>query len=198
MFVTLIFTNGIGAQTLAAALGITATLALVCLLATFVVSWAHLDGHSSDLSLVLAQENSTLSLQGVVLAGMVVAALGVLGDTAITQASAVTALRRANPGLRPSGLYHGALAVGRDHLSATIHTLVLAYAGVSLPLLLVIRSSGLGFSDALNSQDIAEPVIAALVGCIALIVALPLTTGIASILVSRVPAEDVPEHTHAH
>jgi uncharacterized membrane protein len=197
MFVTLVLTNGIGAQTFAATLGITATLGLVCALAAAGIAAAHLDGHSTDLSLILSQQNSSLSLKGVVLAGMVIGALGVLADTAVTQASAVMALRRADPSMRPRHLYSAAFTVGRDHLSATIHTLVLAYAGASLPLLLVIRSSGLGFHDALNAQDIAEPVVATLVGCIGLIAAVPLTTGLASGLVARLPIETVPA-THGH
>ncbi|MDX6658217.1 MAG: hypothetical protein QOH62_3010 [Solirubrobacteraceae bacterium] len=199
MFVTLVLTNGIGAQTFAAALGITATLGLLGLLAPLFIGFAHLDGHSTDLSLVLTQQNSSLSLQGVVLAGMVIGGLGVLADTAVTQASAVMALRRADPELTARGLYHGAFTVGRDHLSATIHTLVLAYAGASLPLLLVLRSSGLGFHDALNAQDIAEPVVATLVGCIGLVAAVPLTTGLASLLVSRLPPVAIPDgHGHHH
>jgi uncharacterized membrane protein len=199
MFVTLVLTNGIGAQTFAATLGITATLVLLGLLATVFIGFAHLDGYSTDLSLVLTQQNSSLSVKGVALAGMVIGGLGVLADTAVTQASAVMALRRANPGLTARGLYHGAFSVGRDHLSATIHTLVLAYAGASLPLLLVIRSSGLGFHDALNVQDIAEPVVATLVGCIGLVAAVPLTTGLASALISRLPPAVVPDaHGHHH
>jgi uncharacterized membrane protein len=199
MFITVVLTNGIGAQTFAATLGITATLGLLCLLALLCIRAAHLDGHSTDLSLVLSQQNQSLSLKGVVLAGMVIGGLGVLADTAVTQASAVMALRRADPAMRPRSLYRAGFVVGRDHLSATIHTLVLAYAGASLPLLLVIRSSGLDFHDALNAQDIAEPVVATLVGCIGLIAAVPLTTGLASLLVSRLPIEAVPDaHSHHH
>jgi uncharacterized membrane protein len=84
-----------------------------------------------------------------------------------------------------------------DHLSATIHTLVLAYAGASLPLLLITHSSGVGFTDAISTQDIAQPVIAALVGCIALVCAVPLTTGLAALLVARVSVHAL-ENVHAH
>ncbi len=130
---------------------------------------------------------------------MIIGALAVLADTAVTQASAVMALRRANPNTSPSALYRGALAVGRDHLSATIHTLVLAYAGVSLPLLLAIRASGLGFADAVNSQTLAEPIVATVIGSAALIMAVPLTTGLASLLVARLPPEALgAAHTHQH
>jgi uncharacterized membrane protein len=199
MFVTLILTNGVGAQTLAAALGISSTLVLTALLAGVWIGIAHLDGHGNDASQYLTQQNSTLSLRGVVLASMIIGALGVLADTAVTQASAVMALRRANPATTAAGLYRGAFAVGRDHLSATIHTLVLAYAGASLPLLLAIRASGLSFADAVNSETIAEPIVATVIGCAALIAAVPLTTGLASLLVSRLPPQALGDgHAHHH
>jgi len=139
----------------------------------------------------------TVSLTGVVLAGMIIGALGVLADTAVTQASAVMALRRADPELSGRALYRAALTVGRDHLSATIHTLVLAYAGATLPLLLIITQSRVTTTDALNDQAIAEPVIATAVGCIALIAAVPLTTGLAASLVAKIPGSHLP-HAHAH
>jgi uncharacterized membrane protein len=131
---------------------------------------------------------------------MLVGALGVLADTAVTQASAVMALRRADPRLSARRLYREASVVGRDHLSATIHTLVLAYAGAALPLLLVMRQAQLPAGDALDAQAIAEPIVATLVGCVALIAAVPLTTGLAAALIARVPAGALPAggHGHAH
>jgi uncharacterized membrane protein len=199
MFVTLVLTNGLGAQTLAAALGISVTLALACGLAEAAVTIAHLDGKTDDATLALGAQNGTVSLTGVVLASMLVGALGVLADTAVTQASAVMALRRANAELGVGRLYREALVVGRDHLSATIHTLVLAYTGAALPLLLIMRQSRLPLGDALNTQSIAEPIAATVVGCIALIAAVPLTTSLAASLVSRIPAAALPEaHGHGH
>jgi uncharacterized membrane protein len=200
MWITLVLTNGFGPQTLAAALGIGGTLLATAGLASLAVQVAHLDGKTGDLSLALSQQQHGISLQGVVLAGMVIGALGVLADTAVTQASAVMALRRANPGLGMRRLFSGAFSVGRDHLSATIHTLVLAYAGGALPLLLVLRSAGVGVNDGLNTQDVAEPIVAGIVGCLGLVLAVPLTTLLASFLIARVPADLVPDsHAgHAH
>jgi uncharacterized membrane protein len=200
MWITLVLTNGFGPQTLAAALGIGGTLFATAGLASLAVHVAHLDGKTGELSIALTQQQHGISLQGVVLAGMVIGALGVLADTAVTQASAVMALRRANPELAARRLFSGAFSVGRDHLSATIHTLVLAYAGGALPLLLVLRSAGVGFDDSINTQDVAEPVVAGIVGCLGLVLAVPVTTLLASFLIARVPAELVPEaHAgHAH
>jgi uncharacterized membrane protein len=199
MFVTLVLTHGVGAQTLAAAVGITSTLLLACGLALATAGAAHLGGVSDDASLLLAEQHRSLSLQGVVVAGMVIGALGVLVDTAVTQASAVMALRRARPSSSARELRAGATAVGRDHLSATIHTLVLAYVGASLTLLLAMRSTGLGLQDALNSQTVAEPVVAAVVGCAALLIAVPVTTTLAAALASRLAVASIPDgHGHAH
>jgi uncharacterized membrane protein len=198
MFVTVTLTNGLGAQTRAAALGISATLLLACGLAAAGVQLASMDGRSDDLALTLAAGQSHgVSLTGVVLAGMIIGALGVLADTAVTQASAVMALRRADSSLSGRQLYRAALVVGRDHLSATIHTLVLAYAGALLPLLLILAHVRMTTVDALNTQAIAEPAIATAVGCIALIAAVPLTTGLAAALVARIPADQLPEG-HGH
>jgi uncharacterized membrane protein len=199
MFVTLVLTSGLGPQTLAAALGIGATLLLTALVALLAVGATHLDGRTDDLSTYLSTIGPGISLQGIVLAGMVIGALGVLADTAVTQASAVMSLRHADPELGARDLYRASLRIGRDHLSATIHTLVLAYAGAALPLLLVTRYSGLGLVDAVNTQDIAEPIVAALVGCLGLICAVPLTTGLAAVLVARAPARDFAGvHAHEH
>jgi uncharacterized membrane protein len=199
MFVTVTLTNGLGAQTMAAALGITATLLLTCGLAAAGIQLASLDGRSDDLALALGPQTQSISLTGVVLAGMVIGALGVIADTAVTQASAVMALRRADAKLAGRELYRAALVVGRDHLSATIHTLVLAYAGALLPLLLIAAELRMTTVDALNAQAIAEPAIATAVGCIALIAAVPLTTALAAALIARIPAHDLPDdHAHPH
>jgi uncharacterized membrane protein len=198
MFVTLALTYGVGAASLAAALGIGATLALAAALAHVWVGVAHLDGRSNELSVLLQQQNARLSLQGVVLAGMVIGALGVLADTGVTQASAVMALRRANPALPARAVYREAFAVGRDHLTATIHTLVLAYVGASLPLILILSSTNVATADALNVQDVAEPIVATLVGSIALLASVPLTTGLAALLVARLPADALGDNHHAH
>lgn len=198
MFVTLVLTNGVGAQTLAGALGIATTLVLTTVLGLIAVRATGLDGTGSELSITLAQAADGVSLEGVLLAGMVIGGLGVLADTAVTQASAVMALRRANASLPARGLYREAVQVGRDHLSATIHTLVLAYAGATLPLLLVLEAGGASTVDTVNQTDIAEPILATIIGCAGLIAAVPLATGLAASLVARIPVGALPEDHHGH
>lgn len=198
MFVTLVLTYGVGPQTAAAALGIGVSLLLATLLGALLAGVAHLDGSTSDLAGQLLADSPGLSLQGIVIAGMVVGALGVLADTAVSQVSTVMALRRANPAYGPRRLYREAFAVGRDHLAATIHTLVLAYAGAALPLLLIVRASDAGFATAITTQELAEPVVATLVGALALVVAVPLSTLLAALVLHRVPVAALPDADHAH
>jgi uncharacterized membrane protein len=198
MFITLVLTNGVGAQMLAASLGVTATLVLTCLIAVVAVGITHLDGTSDLETLAVNARADAISLRGIILAGMLVGALGVVADTAVTQASAVMALRRTNPGLAAGRLYREALTIGRDHLSATIHTLVLAYAGAALPLLLELELGHVSSLDAVNGQAIAGPIVATVVGCLALICAVPLTTGLSAVMIARVPAHALPHHPHAH
>jgi uncharacterized membrane protein len=198
MFSTIAFTSGLSVQSLAASLGIAASLLLAALLGLFYVHFAHLNGNGTELAFTLKTANPGLSLQGLVLAGFVIGALGVLADMAVTQASAVMALRRANPDLTARAVYREAFTVGRDHLSATVNTLVFAYVGASLPLLLLFKTAGVGFSDALNSQDVAESVVATLIGAIAILASVPLTTGLATLLVTGLPADQLPADEHGH
>jgi uncharacterized membrane protein len=199
MFITVGLTYGVSPQSAAAILGISASLLLAGVVGTVAVHAAQLDGRSSDLALFLQQSDRRVSLQGIVLAGLVLSALGVLADMAVTQASAVMAIRRANPGLAARALFSRGFSVGRDHLIATTHTLVLVYVGATLPLLLVLQSTGVTTSDALNAQDVAEPVVATLVGALALLVSVPLTTALAAALVSHVPPSALgASHTGHH
>ena len=198
MFITVAFSSGLGVQSLAAALGIAGSLLVASLLALLYVHIAHLNGFTSELAFTLRQAGQSVSLQGLVLAGMVIASLGVLADMAVSQASAVMALRKANPGLRVGQLYRGAFSVGRDHFAATVNTLVFAYVGASLPLLILFKSAGVHFTDAINAQDVAEPIIGILIGAVAVISSVPLTTGLAAMLAAGVPPQALDVHAHHH
>jgi len=199
MLVTIALAHGLGPKSLAAMLGTGASLVATVLLALLFTNVAELTGFSSEEASLLQANDPTLSLTGLVLAGMVIGALGVLDDVTVSQASTVMALRSANPAQRARELYRGALSVGRDHVAATVNTLVLAYAGASLPVLLVFGIAGTEFADTINREAVAEQVIAMLVGSIGLILAVPVTTALAAALATRLPPEHVREsggHVH--
>ncbi len=200
-FTTIPLAHGWGPKSLAALLGSIASLLLTALLAVLFTNLTHLTGLSSEEAIFLQIGNAHVSLHGLVLAGMVIGALGVLDDVTISQASTVMALRRANPGLHLRRLSAYALDVGRDHVSATVNTLVLAYVGAALPILLLFSAADLGVSDALNLEVVATEVVATLVGSIGLITAVPITTALAALLALSVePAEiaDGDGHGHVH
>ena len=197
MLTTIALAHGTGAKSLAAMLGTGASLLLTVGLAVMFTNLTHLTGLSSEEALFLQTSESGLSLDGLLLAGMVVGALGVLDDVTISQSSTVLALRGANPAQGFRGLFTRAMSVGRDHVSAAVNTLVLAYVGASLPLLLIFSSSSLGFSDALNLELIAKEVVATLVGSIGLIAAVPITTALAAVLAGRIPADQLTGDEHA-
>lgn len=197
MLLTIPMSHGIGAKTLAATLGTTFSLLLTLGLALLFTKLAHLTGFSGDEVAFLRSSVGDLSIQGLLLAGVVIGALGVLDDVTVSQASTVMALRRANPRLSLNPLFRSALTVGRDHITATVNTLVLAYVGASLPILLTFSLAGSRLQDALNSEAVATQIIATLVGSIGLIAAVPITTGVAAALAMRMSQDEL-EHQDAH
>ena len=195
---TIPLAHGIGAKSLAALLGSAASLILTALLAVVFTNLAHLTGFSSEEAIFLQIGNADVSLQGLLLAGMVIGALGVLDDVTISQASTVLALRRANPALPFRRLFGLALDVGRDHVSATVNTLVLAYVGAALPILLIFSAADLGVADATNLEVVAKEIVATLVGSIGLICAVPVTTALAALLAVREDPGSLEDYGHAH
>jgi uncharacterized membrane protein len=197
---TIPLAHGWGAKSLAALIGSAASLILTALLAVLFTDLTHLTGLSSEEAIFLQIGNADVSLQGLLLAGMVIGALGVLDDVTISQASTVLALRRANPGLQFRRLFGLALEVGRDHVSATVNTLVLAYVGSALPILLLFSAADLGVGNAANLEVVAKEIVATLVGSIGLISAVPITTALAALLAVREdPARlEAPDGAHAH
>jgi uncharacterized membrane protein len=198
MLVTLPLAHGIGPKTIAASLGTTASLALTLGLAHVFIELAHLSGVSSEEAVWLRATQGELSLQGLLLAGMVIGALGVLDDLTVSQSSTVMALRRVNPALGFWALFRTALSVGHDHIAATVNTLMLAYAGASLPVLLIFSLADTPLAEAVNFESVAEAIVAMLVGSIGLIAAVPITTALAALLATRIEATSLPHAEHAH
>jgi uncharacterized membrane protein len=198
MLVTFVVTHGFGPKMLAAALGTATALLLTLGLGSLFIGVAHLTGLASDEALYLRASVGEISITGLLLAGMVIGALGVLDDLTVTQASTVLALRRANPALGFGRLFREAIDVGHDHIAATVNTLVLAYAGAALPILLIFSLGSTSFGDAVNSEAVASEIVATLVGSIGLIAAVPLTTALAALLAARLEPERIPAEQHSH
>lgn len=199
MLSTIALAHGLGPKSLAAVLGTAGSLLLTVGLAVLFTDMTHLTGLSSDEAAILSLNGSPVNFQGLLLAGMVIGALGVLDDVTISQSSTVMARRSANPELTFRELFGLAMRVGRDHVSATVNTLVLAYVGASLPLVLLFSTGSLPFFDVLNLELVAKEIVAMLVGSIGLIAAVPITTALAVVLsASLAPERLAREEAHAH
>jgi uncharacterized membrane protein len=150
------------------------------------VVFAKLNGSGDENVMFLMQlMESPINLRGLLLGGMIIGALGVLDDLVTTQASAVFELHHANPNLGFRGLYNAAMRIGQDHVAATVNTLVLAYAGASLPMLLMFSLGRGDYGYLVNFSFIAEEIVRTLVGSLGLIAAVPITTTIAIFLARR-------------
>ena len=127
---------------------------------------------------------SQVNLEGLLLASIIIGTLGVMDDVTITQVSAVWELHKANPGYGMRNLYTAALRIGRDHIASTVNTLVLAYAGASLTLLILFSVSNRSLLSVLNTETVAEEIVRTLVGSIGLVASVPITTGLAALVVT--------------
>jgi uncharacterized membrane protein len=191
-------THGIGLKSQTAMLGTIIAILLTVAFASLAVDLAHISGSASeDVPLLAFATSSRLSAQGLVLAGMIIAALGVLDDLTISQASTVLALRRANPAVSFRPLFRQAMVVGRDHLGATINTLALAYTGAALPVLLIFSGQHVSLGDAVDREAVAEPLIAILTGSIGLVAAVPITTLLAAALAVRLQSDQTTSSLNA-
>jgi uncharacterized membrane protein len=190
LFSVLYLAHGVSLRTSAALLGTLTAMLLSAGLSWGAIELTHLTGLSEDQNNVVAASMGHVSIQGLLLAGFIIGSLGVLNDVTITQASAVFELAHLAHGSRRQ-IFLRAMRIGSDHIASTVYTLVLAYAGSSLSLLLLFSVANRSLADVLTSESVAIEIARSAVGGIALALAVPLTTGIAAVLAT--PATGVPE-----
>lgn len=189
MFIALYLTHGLSARTSSAVLGTMVSLALIGALSAVFSAASSLTGLDDSTSNLIASLGHGIDTRGLLLAGVVIGSLGVLDDVTITQTSAVWELRRANPSLTWRELYGAGLRIGRDHVGSAVNTLVMAYAGAALPVLLYSSISGVGLGAILGSEDIAQELVRTLAGSVGIVAAVPVTTVLAALIAIREPAE---------
>jgi uncharacterized membrane protein len=183
----LYLTHGLSRTTSVAVAGTLVSLVLTGLLAVVAVDALSLTGAVDDSSIALGQLQG-VDLRGLLLAGILIGSLGVLDDVTVTQASTVQELAAANPDYGVGQLYRAATRVGRAHIASVINTIVLAYAGASLPLLVLVVAIEDPIGEVLTDQLIATELVRSAVGTIGLIAAVPITTAAAAIVARRSPS----------
>jgi uncharacterized membrane protein len=184
MFVVLYLAHGPSTRTSTALTGTLLGLLVTAAVGGLAVHAARLTGLSSDENALLSSVSANVNLHGLVTCGLIVAGLGVLNDVTITQTSAVWELRAAAPDMGRSALFTRAMRIGRDHIASSVYTIVFAYAGAALPTLMLIELYPRPLTDILASEDIAEEIVRTLSSAIGLVLAVPITTGIAVLVVS--------------
>lgn len=183
-YLALYVAHGFQTMTTVALLGTLGALALTVLLASVFSSVAEFSGLATEEAALVQIGSASIDLSGLVLAGIVIGALGALDDMTVTQSSAVWELRAANPSLTRRALSKAAMRIGRDHVASTVNTLALAYAGAALPVLILFVQSRQSLGAVANSEVVSIEIVRTLVGSIGLVAAVPLTTWLAARVVA--------------
>ncbi len=192
LYAVIYLAHGVSLRTSAALLGTLTALLLAAVLSWGAIELAHLTGLSEDQNNEVAAYMGQVSITGLLLAGFIIGSLGVLNDVTVTQASTVFELAEVGDGSSRRSIFLGAMRVGRDHIASTVYTLVLAYAGSALPLLLLFSVANRSLGDVLTSESVAIEIARSAVGGIALALSVPLTTAIAAVLAKPGGVTDVP------
>lgn len=207
MFVVLYLAHGFSRRTTTALLGTLAGLGVTAALGALGAHAARISGISTEETYRLAQLTGQLDgtgLRGIFLCGVVLAGLGVLNDVTITQASAVWELRASGVPADRRGLFLRGMRIGQDHIASTVYTIAFAYAGAALPVLLLLQVYEYPLLQTLSSGEFAEEIVRTAVGSIGLVLAIPLTTAIAAVVVMTEPASSAgrrgrhADRVHAH
>ncbi|MFJ3715628.1 YibE/F family protein [Streptomyces sp. NPDC090057] len=184
MLIALYMCHGLSARTSVAVLGTLASLLLIGVLGSGFIDWAALTGNTDDSTGLIHGLFPSIDMSGLLLAGVIIGSLGVLDDVTVTQTSAVWELHEANPAMGWRELYRAGIRIGRDHIASVVNTLVLAYAGAALPLLLLFSIAQSSVGTVANSELVAEEIVRTLVGSIGLVASVPVTTALAALVVS--------------
>jgi uncharacterized membrane protein len=179
----LYFAHGFSARTSTALLGTMFGLGVTALMAGWATDAAYLTGVGDEDTYQLVNMADTISLSGVIMCGLIISGLGVLNDVTITQSSAVWEMYELAPQASARRLFTGAMRVGRDHIASTVYTIAFAYAGAALPVLILVSLYERPLFDTLSSGELAEEIVRTLVGSIGLVLAIPMTTLIAVLVV---------------
>lgn len=186
-FIALFLAHGFNLATAAALLSSIASLAVTAFLAWVFVLSSKLTGLADESIGFLDALGTDINPQGLLLAGVVIGSLGVLDDVTVTQVSAVWELKHARPDADFKDLYNRAVRIGRDHISSTVNTLFLAYAGASLPLLLLFSEAGQSIGSVATREVVAVEIVRAMVGSIGLVASVPISTALAAAALATRP-----------
>ncbi len=179
-------THGFNRTTTAAVAGMVVTIVITGLLAFAAIYTTQLSGYSNEeVAYLNLQTQGSIDFVGLLLGGIMIGLLGILYDAAISQAVAIEELSSAAEHYSRAKIFRRAMRLGREHIGALINTLAIAYVGASLPLLLLLHYSNLTLPVALNQEIFSTEIIRTVIGSIGLILAVPVTTLIATFMLVK-------------
>ena len=181
-FVSLYLTHGLNVHTTVALAGTLASLGLTLGLSWIFFGLSDFTGLATEEGLTLPLIAADIDLASLLLGGAIIGALGALDDVTVTQVATVAELRYRSPDLSVRQLIASGIRVGREHIAATVNTLLLAYVGAGLPLLLLFAVSDQSLAMAANSELIAVEIVRTLCGSMGLVAAVPVTTVLAAVV----------------
>ncbi|MFN3542961.1 MAG: YibE/F family protein, partial [Rhodococcus sp. (in: high G+C Gram-positive bacteria)] len=182
LYAVLYLAHGVNLRTSSALLGTLTSMAVAAVLSYVAIRMTHLTGLSEEQNTAVQTYIGNVSVTGLLLAGFIIGSLGVLNDVTITQASAAFELASVDETASRREIFTATMRVGRDHIASTVYTLVLAYAGGALPLLLLFSVADRSIQDVLTGDSVAIEIVRSAVGGVALALSVPLTTAIAVLL----------------
>ncbi|MEX0651975.1 MAG: YibE/F family protein [Candidatus Paceibacterota bacterium] len=195
LFLAIFFTHGFNRESLVAYGGTMIAVVLAGLFAVFAVHVTDLSGFASDETTYLNfNTGGTLNFTALLLGAFIIGFLGVLDDIAVTQSAVVSELFNSNPHMTRREVYARAMRVGREHVGALVNTLVLAYTGASLPLLLYFSLGSASFTTSINLEIFATEIVRVIVGSVGLILTVPIVT----LLAVRYLKGYQSKHNHSH
>lgn len=183
-FASLYLTHGLNLHTTVALAGTIASLGLTLGLSWIFFGLADFTGVATEEGLTLPLIAGDIDLASLLLGGAIIGALGALDDVTVTQVATVAELRYRSGGLSVRQLIASGIRVGREHIAATVNTLLLAYVGAGLPLLLLFAASDQSLAMAANSELIAVEIVRTLCGSMGLVAAVPATTVLAAVVIA--------------
>lgn len=199
LFAAIFFTHGFNRESLVAYAGTMIAVLITGVLAIISVHGSDLSGFASDESIYLNfNTRGSLDFTALLLGAIIIGVLGVLDDIAITQAAVVTELFDSNKDITRREVYRRALRVGREHVGALVNTLVLAYTGASLPLLMYFYLSPASFGSSVNSEIFATEIVRTIVGSIGLVLTVPIVTLLAVFYLKGYKSKHNHSHGHSH
>ena len=196
MFFSIYLAHGLSKKTTIALVSTFFTLVFIGLISVFFVSFAKLTGLSSEeaYSLRLGLPTADINIKGLLLGGILIGSLGVLDDITTGLSASIFELSAANPKYTFRELYRSGTNIGKEHIASLVNTLVLAYAGASLPifLILILNPASYPLWATLNNEAIVEEVVRTLAGSFGLLLAVPLTTFLAAFYITEVSEKNNP------